>query len=45
MVLMVKGNTETYVDELQVEEMQEKGYKVIDLDPKKEDKKETKKEK
>lgn len=28
-ILMVKGNTETYVDELLVEEMEEKGFEVL----------------
>lgn len=32
-ILMVKGNTETYVDELLVEEMEEKGFEVLDLKP------------
>ncbi len=44
MVLMVKGNTETYIDELLVEEYKEKGYTVVETDKdKKEDKKEDKK--
>ena len=32
-ILMIKGNTETYVDELLVEEMEEKGFEVLDLKP------------
>lgn len=44
-ILMVKGNTETYVDELLVEEMEEKGFEVFEDKPIKEPKetKETKK--
>ena len=33
-VLMVRGNTETYVDELEVEEMEEKGFEVVEITPK-----------
>ena len=32
-ILMVKGNTETYVDELLVEEMEEKGFEVFEDKP------------
>lgn len=37
-ILMVKGNTETYVDELLVEEMEEKGFEVFEDKPVKEPK-------
>ena len=39
-ILMVKGNTETYVDELEllVEEMEEKGFQVFEDKPVKEPK-------
>ena len=36
-ILMVKGNTETYVDELLVEEMEEKGFEVLNDEEDKED--------
>lgn len=44
---MLKGNTETYVDELDVEDMQKKDFVVIETLKRdtKEDKKEDKKEK
>ncbi|XVG95818.1 hypothetical protein ACGCUP_00895 [Eubacteriales bacterium KG125] len=29
-VLMVKGNTETYVEDIYVEEMEDKGFAVLD---------------
>ncbi|MDO4778516.1 MAG: hypothetical protein Q4A42_03055 [Tissierellia bacterium] len=45
MVLMIKGNTETYVDELLVGEMIEKGYEIVELEPKQDEKKPEKKEK
>lgn len=32
-ILMVKGNTETFVDELLVEEMEEKGFEVFEDKP------------
>lgn len=41
-ILMVKGNTETYVDELLVEEMEEKGFEVFEDKPVKEPVKEPK---
>ena len=39
-ILMVKGNTETYVDELSVEEMEEKGFEVLNDEEDEEDEEE-----
>ncbi len=39
-ILMVKGNTETYVDELLVEEMEEKGFEVLNDEEDEEDEEE-----
>ena len=36
-ILMVKGNTETYVDELLVGEMEEKGFEVLNYEEDEED--------
>ena len=36
-ILMIKGNTETYVDELLVEEMEEKGFEVLNDEEDEED--------
>lgn len=44
-ILMVKGNTETYVDELLVEEMEEKGFEVFEDEPVKETKEAKEKDK
>lgn len=30
-VLMIKGNTETYVDEISIEAMKDKGYEVVEV--------------
>lgn len=39
-ILMIKGNTETYVDELLVEEMEEKGFEVLNNEEDEEDEEE-----
>lgn len=39
-ILMIKGNTETYVDELSVEEMEEKGFEVLNDEEDEEDEEE-----
>jgi hypothetical protein len=39
-ILMIKGNTETYVDELLVEEMEEKGFEVLNDEEDEEDEEE-----
>lgn len=44
-ILMVKGNTETYVDELSVEEMEEKGFEVLNDEEAKEAKEAKEKDK